>query len=185
MTDADRARFKRLFLPHLDAAYALAHWLTGHEDEARDAVQEAYLRALRYFGSFHGEDGRGWLLRIVRNACHEIRRRERHAARSAELDEDAIGPEHVAAGAVVAILRSPEAAAIERANAEAVHRCLRALPHEFREVLVLRELHDCSYKEIASIAGIPLGTVMSRLARGRRLMLARLTATLANEETGT
>ena len=185
MTDADRARFKRLFLPHLDAAYGLAFWLTRQEDEARDAVQEAYLRALRYFGSFRGEDGRAWLLRIVRNACHEMRLRDRHEAQAAPLEEEMIEPGHVATGAVVPFPRNPEAAAIERAGAEEVRRCLRALPHDYREVLVLRELHDCSYKEIAVIAGIPLGTVMSRLARGRRLMLAKLTGALATEDTGT
>ena len=185
MTEADRARFKRLILPHLDAAYALAWWLTRHEDEARDAVQEAYLRALRFFGSFRGEDGRAWTLKIVRNACHEMRHRERHAAFSAEFDEGAVGPEQVASGAVVAFPRNPEAAAIERASGEEVRRCLRALPCEYREVLVLRELHDLSYREIAAVAGIPLGTVMSRLARARRLMMLRMTGALATEETGT
>lgn len=185
MTEAECARFKRLMLPHLDAAYALAFWLTRNEDEAHDAVQEAYLRAFHYFASFRGEDGRGWMLKIVRNACFELRQRERHAAMAGELDERALDPEQVAAGAVIAFPRNPEAAAIERASGEEVRRCLRELPHEFREVLVLRELHDCSYKEIAAIAGIPLGTVMSRLARARRLMLARLTGRAAVEETGT
>lgn len=194
MTDADRARFKRLIVPHLDAAYALAYWLTRNEDEARDAVQEAYLRALRYFGSFRGDEGRAWLMRIVRNACHDLRERDRHGMLAGEFDEAAVGPEQVAASAVVAFPRNPEAAAIERADARAVRECLRALPHEYREVLVLRELHDCSYKEIAAIAGVPLGTVMSRLARARRLMLARIVGTenaageprlRRTEETGT
>lgn len=183
MTEAERARFQRLMLPHLDAAYALAYWLTRHEDEARDAVQEAYLRAMRFFGSFRGEDGRGWLLRIVRNACHELRHQERHAALSAEFDEAAIGSDQVATGAVIAFPRNPEAAAIERAGGEVVQRCLRALPQEFREVVVLRELHELSYKEIAAIAGIPLGTVMSRIARGRRMLQAGIAG--KEEETGT
>ena len=185
MTDNESARFKRLMLPHLDAAYSLACWLTRHEDEARDAVQEGYLRALRFFGSFRGEDGRGWLLKIVRNACHELRHQERHAALAGDLDEAATGPEHVAVGAVIAFPRNPEAAAIERAEGEVVQRCLRSLPREFREVIVLRELHEFSYKEIAAIAGIPLGTVMSRLARARRLMLARITEAMRQEDTGT
>jgi RNA polymerase sigma-70 factor (ECF subfamily) len=185
LTEAERARFQRLMLPHLDAAYALAYWLTRHEDEARDAVQEGYLRALRFFGSFRGEDGRGWLLKIVRNACHELRHQERHAALAGELDEAATGSEQVAVGAVIAFPRNPEAAAIERAEGEVVQRCLRSLPREFREVIVLRELHEFSYKEIAAIAGIPLGTVMSRLARARRLMLARLTEAMRHEDTGT
>ena len=172
-------------LPHLDAAYALAYWCTRNEDEARDAVQEAYLRALRFFASFHGDDGRGWLLKIVRNACHEMRARERHARLAGELDEEALGPEGVAAGAVIAFPRGPEAAAIERASAEAVRRELRALPPDYREVLVLRELHGLSYREIAGVAAIPVGTVMSRLARGRRLLAARLAGVDRYEETGT
>ena len=182
---ADRDRFARQMLPHLDAAYALAYWLTRNEDEARDAVQEAYLRALRFYRSFRGGDGRGWMLKIVRNACHELRDRERHAALAGELDEEALGPEMVAAGAVIPFPRNPEAGAIERARGELVQRCLRMLPHEFREVVVLRELHGCSYREIASIAGIPLGTVMSRLARGRRLDTARITEAVKLEDTGT
>ena len=99
MKDHDRERFERLLLPHLDSAYALAWWLTRDENEARDAVQEAYLRALRFFPSFRGEQGRGWLLKIVRNACHELRERERHGSRS-EFDEEVIDPEGVAAGSV-------------------------------------------------------------------------------------
>ena len=182
---ADRDRFARQMLPHLDAAYALAYWLTRNEDEARDAVQEAYLRALRFYRSFRGGDGRGWMLKIVRNACHEMRDRERHAVLAGEFDEEAISPDMVATGAVIAFPRNPEAGAIERARGELVQRCLRMLPHEFREVVVLRDLHGCSYKEIASIAGIPLGTVMSRLARGRRLVTARITEAVKLEDTGT
>jgi RNA polymerase sigma factor (sigma-70 family) len=185
LTDNESDRFKRLMLPHLDAAYSLACWLTRHEDEARDAVQEGYLRAMRFFGSFRGGDGRGWLLKIVRNACHELRHQERHGLLAGEFDEAAIGPEQVAMGAVIAFPRNPEAAAIERADAEDVRRCLRALPPEFREVVVLRELHDLSYREIAGIAGIPLGTVMSRLARGRRLLVASLGKAIREEKTGT
>lgn len=185
MDPSERDRFERLMLPHLDAAYALAYWCTRDEDEARDAVQEAYLRALRFFPSFHGEDGRGWLLKIVRNACHELRSRERHAGMSGELDEEALGAEAVAAGAVVVFPRSPEAAAIGRASAEAVRMQLRALPPDYREVVVLRELHGLAYREIAAIAAIPIGTVMSRLARGRKLLAARLAGMATYEETGT
>ncbi len=181
----DRARFERLMLLHLDAAYALAYWLMRNEDEARDAVQEAYLRAFRFFRSFRGTDGRGWLLKIVRNACYELHDRERRAVPVCEFDEEAVGPEATAAGAVIAFPRNPEAAAIERESGEQVRRSLRALPQDFREVLVLRELHGCSYREIAIIAGIPLGTVMSRLARARRLLLARIVETARHEDTGT
>jgi len=181
----DRARYERLLLPHLDAAYALAFWLTRNEDEARDAVQEAYLRACRFFGSFRGDDGRGWLLRIVRNACHDLRGRERHVALSGEFDDEALDPAAAAGGAVIVFPRSPEAAAMQRASAELVQRCLRALPRDYREALVLRELHGCSYKEIAAIAGVPLGTVMSRLARARRLFAAAVAGDERREETGT
>jgi RNA polymerase sigma factor (sigma-70 family) len=185
MVGDDRVRFERLMLEHLDAAYALAYWLMRNEDEARDAVQEAYLRALRFYRSFHGTDGRGWLLKIVRNACYEMRGRERNSAMDCEFDEDGVDPETTAAGAVIAFPRNPEAVAIERATGEWVRRCIRALPPDFREVLVLRDLHGCSYREIASIAGIPPGTVMSRLARARRLLLARITETERLEDTGT
>lgn len=178
-------RFERLMLPHLDAAFALAFWLTRSEDDARDAVQEAYLRAMRYFGSFRGGDGRGWMLKIVRNACYELRAIEQHGARSTEFDDEAVGPDMAATGAVIAFPRNPEAAAIERANSDLVQRSIRALPQDYREVLVLRELHDCSYREIAAIAGIPLGTVMSRLARARRLLLARIGEDARREDTGT
>ncbi len=185
LDDADHARFERLMLPHFEAAYALAYWLTRNPDEACDAVQDAYLRALRFFASFRGEDGRGWLLKIVRNACHELRHRESHAGLTGEFDEEALGAEGIAAGAVIAFPRNPEAAAIARATAESVRQGLRALPPDFREVVVLRELHGLSYREIAAIASIPLGTVMSRLARGRRLLMASFAGIAKFEETGT
>lgn len=181
----DRARFDRLVLAHLDAAYALAFWLMRNEDEARDAVQEAYLRAFRFYRSFHGPDGRSWLLKIVRNSCLDMRDRERHAARASEFDEESVSTETVATGAVIAFPRNPEVVAIERASGEWVRRCIRKLPPDFREVLVLRELHGCSYREIALIAGIQPGTVMSRLARARRLLLASIVATVKQEDTGT
>lgn len=184
MESAQRERFERLMLPHLDAAYTLARWMMRDEHEARDAVQEAYLRALRFFGSFHGEDSRPWLMRIVRNVCYEVLGRARAQA-AGEFDEAALGVDSVAPGAVLVLPVSPEAAAIERASCELVRRCLRAIPPDYREVLVLREIHGCSYKEIASIAGIPIGTVMSRLARGRRLLRARIGESARREDTGT
>ncbi len=180
-----RERFERLMLPHLDAAYALAIWLTRNEEQARDAVQDAYLRALRFFGSFRGEDGRPWLLKIVRNACYELLEREHHRAAAGEFDEETLDAAAVAPGAVLVLPVNPEAAAIERASGELVRRCLGAMPHDFREALVLRELHGCTYKEIAAIAGVPIGTVMSRLARGRRLLQAKITASVKREDTGT
>jgi RNA polymerase sigma-70 factor (ECF subfamily) len=182
---AQRTRFERLMLPHLDAAYALALWLTRNEAQAADAVQEAYLRALRFFGSFRGEHGRPWLLKIVRHACYELRERDQAATDAVEFEEETMGAESAAAGAVFVLPVNPEAALIERADRELVQRCLRALPSDYREALVLRELHGCSYKEIAAIAGIPIGTVMSRLARGRRLLQARICEQARRKDTGT
>lgn len=184
MSDAHaRERFERLMLPHLDAAYTLARWLMRDEERAREAVQEACLRALRYFASFRGEDGRPWLLGIVRNACYEMLQREQHAA--ASLDEEALEEHAVGPGTVRVLPVNPEAAAIDRARREAVRRCLEEMPFCYREVLVLRELHGCPYREIAAIAGVPIGTVMSRLARARRLLLAKLAASAELKDTGT
>lgn len=170
LSDHERERFERMMLPHLDAAYGLARWLTRNDELAQDAVQEAYLRALRFFGSLRGSDGRPWLLRIVRNACFELMEREHHSAEAEEFDEERHGGEPMGAGVVVMLPVNPEAAAIERAERRMVHDCLAALPRDFREVLVLREIQDCSYKEIAEITGLPIGTVMSRLSRARRLL---------------
>lgn len=182
--EAKRERFERLMLPHLDAAYTLAFWLARDEDRAKDAVQEAYLRALRFFGSFRGEDGRPWLLKIVRHACYEMLDRERASAAD-QLDEEAQGADGTATGAVLVFPLGPEAAAIARARRELVHDSLRAMPHDYREVLVLRELHGCAYKEIAAIASIPIGTVMSRLARARRLLRTKIAGHVKREDTGT
>ena len=180
-----RERFERLMLPHLDAAYTLAFWLTRNEDQAQDAVQEAFLRALRFFGSFRGEDGRPWLLKIVRNACYELLERERAAGAPEELDEQVHAPDSAAPGAVLVFPVNPEAAAIERAGRELVHGCLRTLPPDYREALILRELHGCSYKEIAAMCGVPIGTVMSRLSRARRLLHFRLIDRMKRKDTGT
>ena len=160
MKDQDRREeFNRIALPHLDAAYNLARWLTRHEQDAEDVVQEAYLRAYRFFRSFHGEAGRAWLLQIVRNTCHTWLARNRPAAGSSappQIIADLPGP-----------AANPHAALERRENEQLLLQAVADLPVEFREVIVLRELEDLSYKEIARIAEVPLGTVMSRLARGR------------------
>jgi RNA polymerase sigma-70 factor (ECF subfamily) len=179
-----RERFQRLVLAHMDAAYGLARWLVRDPASAEEAVQEAYLRAFQFFGSLRGDNARPWLLGIVRNACYSLLERESRLACVA-FEEQAHGEEALAAGAVVRFPLEPEAAAIERAERERVRNCLGALPVEYREVIVLRELHDCSYKEIAQIAGIPIGTVMSRLSRGRRLLAMALTEPATSRETGT
>lgn len=183
--DWERERFERLMLPHLDAAYSLARWLTRNSELAEDAVQEAYLRAMRFFGSLRGDDARPWLLRIVRNACYELQHRERLPGPLEDFDEEKHDPEMLAAGAVIVLPVNPEAVFIARADGEILRQCLDGLPREFREVLVLRELEGCSYKEIAEIVGAPIGTVMSRLSRGRRLLQGSIVERVRPKETGT
>ncbi|HYL10183.1 MAG TPA: sigma-70 family RNA polymerase sigma factor [Candidatus Acidoferrales bacterium] len=165
----ERARFEQVVLPHLHAAYNLARWLVRREQDAEDIVQEAYLRAYRFFSGFHGGDARAWLLQIVRNTSYTWLQRNRPQESTAEFDEE------VHSGSQTPV--NPETLAIESANRERLNRALEELPPNFREVLVLRELEGCSYKEIAEITGIPIGTVMSSLARARR----RLALALAGE----
>jgi RNA polymerase sigma-70 factor (ECF subfamily) len=154
-------------MPHLGAAYNLARWLTRNEHDADDLVQEAYLRAFRSFDGYRGGDPRAWMLRIVRNACYTWLAGRRNDPAHAPAVDDPDELEDDAAG-------GPEAATIRASDALAVQRALTALPAEFREVVVLRELEDCSYKEIAEIVGVPLGTVMSRLSRGRKQLVTLL-----------
>jgi RNA polymerase sigma-70 factor, ECF subfamily len=158
----ERGRFEAIFLPHLSAAYNLAHWLARDRHDAEDVVQEAYLRAFRSFDSFVGENGRAWFLAIVRNTCLTWLKRSRPPQPIARVDETMHAPASGAPG--------PDRALIESANRELLHRALEAMPIEFREAIVLRELEGLSYKEIAAIASVPIGTVMSRLARGRTLL---------------
>ncbi|HEX5092112.1 MAG TPA: sigma-70 family RNA polymerase sigma factor [Burkholderiales bacterium] len=157
MTDR-RDRFEQQLLPHLDAAHNLARWLTRNEADAQDVVQEAFLRAYRFFDGLRGEP-RPWLLTIVRNACFTWLQRNR-PAELAPIDEEIIDEN----------AHSPEALAARSLDRRMLNEAIAALPAQFREVLVLRELEDLSYKDIARIADIPIGTVMSRLARARRLL---------------
>ena len=152
-------RFEATVLPHLDSAYNLARYLLRDEHEAEDAVQEASLRAIRHFDGFRGTDGRAWLLSIVRNTCFTRLKRQRSRKEDVEFDEQV----HV----VEEETSEPEASLSRALAAESVRDGLNLLAPEFREVLVLRELEGLSYKEIAAVAAIPLGTVMSRLARAR------------------
>jgi len=157
----DRARYEALVLPHIDAAYNLARWLTRNDHDADDVLQEAMLRAYRHFDGLRGE-ARPWLLAIVRNACWSWLRANRPAelpAAEDELESDAPGPEALAA---------------REFDRRALNEAISALPLPFREAIVLRELEDLPYKEIARIAGIPIGTVMSRIARARRLLAQAL-----------
>jgi len=169
-----KTRFERLALPHLDAAYNLARWLTRNDQDAADVVQEAYLRALRYFDSFDGEAGsaRVWLLAIVRNTCFSWMRQNRRPELVAMDEETAAGSD--ALYEVDTRRNDPEARLLAAADAAMLDRAIETLPLGFREVIVMRELEDLSYKEIAAITGIAMGTVMSRLARGRQLLRSAL-----------
>jgi RNA polymerase sigma-70 factor (ECF subfamily) len=148
-----------LLVAHLDAAYNLARWLMRNESEAEDLVQEAYLRAISRFAGFRGGDGRAWLLTIVRNCCYD-RLKQKGSAQNRDFDEALHGGDRHNP--------NPETALLLAERSELVRQSLAKLPAEYREVLVLRELEQLSYREIGDIAGIPLGTVMSRLSRGRQ-----------------
>ena len=159
VTERDRlTRFETALLPHLDAAYDLARWLTRNDRDADDVVHEAYLRALRFIDGLRGDDGRAWLLTIVRRTCYTWLARQRDARQTALVAVDD-QPDDASP--------NPEALLIQHADRTLVRSAIQALPLEFREVLVLRELENLSYKEIAAVVDVPLGTVMSRLARAR------------------
>ena len=162
------ARFEQVALPHLDAAYNLARWLTRNDHDAQDVVQEAYLRALKFFSGFRGGDGRAWLLTIVRHTSYDWLRQNRRYEPLTDLDED---PRDVESDAL-----DPEALLLRAADNQLLRQAIEELPVEFREAVILRELEGLSYKEIADIAGLPLGTVMSRLARARQRLKQYLVA---------
>lgn len=161
---AKAMNFEEAVMPHMDAAYNLARWLTRNDADAQDMVQEAYLRALRFFSGFRGTDARAWLLTIVRNTCYTWLRRNRSPELSCDFDEIVLARESEGP--------DPETEQLQKAQAQMVNEAIEKLPIEFREVVVLRELEELSYKEIAVVLEVPIGTVMSRLARARkRLML--------------
>jgi RNA polymerase sigma factor (sigma-70 family) len=175
LTDETQSRrFRELALPHLDAAYNLARWLSRNDDDARDVVQEAYLRAFKSFAGFRGASARPWLLAIVRNTCFTWLAQHRNMQRDVPYDEDAHGSGSAASAVVDRAEDNPEAILALAEDRQLFNRALEALPIEFREAVILRDVEDLSYKEIASVASIPVGTVMSRLARGRRLLLGEL-----------
>jgi len=152
--------FEDALLPHLNAAYNLARWLTRNPDDAQDVVQEAYLRAFRFFGGFHGSDGRSWFLAIVRNTCYTWLRQNKSLVLVSAFDDNLYLNESEAP--------DPETSQVLKSESEMVMAAVDQLPLEFREVIVLRELEELSYKEISLLLNIPIGTVMSRLARARK-----------------
>ena len=173
MLENHMPNFEELVLPHLDAAYNLARWLTRNTHDADDVVQEAYLRAFRFFGGFHGGDARTWLLKIVRNTCYTWLHKNRVQQTAAPFDEQV----HTD----IAESRNPETLLLRKAAGQSLNRALEELPTAFREVLVLLEVEGLSYKEIAEVLAIPIGTVMSRLARARHRLRESLSRDLSNE----
>jgi len=151
------AEFERVILPHLNSAYNLARWLLKSEQDAQDIVHDAFLRAHRYFASFDGTDGRAWLLGIVRNACFSLLKTSKgqQIPLNEELDLQ------------VSAETSPERRMMLEEDLQALKACIQSIPAEYREVLVLRELEELSYKEISTASGLAIGTVMSRLNRAR------------------
>jgi RNA polymerase sigma-70 factor, ECF subfamily len=164
--------FEQAVLPHLDAAYNLARWLTRNPQDADDVVQEAYLRAFRFFDGFRGENARTWLLKVVRNThytwTHKNRAQQPMTAFDEELHTDTTQSE------------SPETLLLSNANRQLLKQALEELPPMFREVLVLLELEELSYKEIADVLSVPIGTVMSRLARARHRLRESATRLLSS-----
>ena len=161
-----RQTFEEVVLPHLDAAFNYARWLTKSEADAEDVVQDAYVRALRFFSSLRSDDARSWLLTIVRNTWYGRFPRATAANQTTVYDDMTHDRPDESL--------DPEALVLQRQAVEKVQRAVQELPADFREVIVLRELEGLSYKEIATVAGIPIGTVMSRLARARERLLAIL-----------
>lgn len=167
----DRIRFEQVILPQLNSATNLARWLLRNPADAEDVVQEAMLRAYRFFDRFRGGDARAWFLQIVRNACYTWLEKNRPAELMTEFDEEV----HQRPS------ESPETLAAQSVERERLKRALESLSPRAREVLVLREWEGCSYKEIAEITAIPIGTVMSTLARARERLQRTLTTAAAKE----
>ena len=169
------ALFEETIAPHLDAAYNLARWLTRNDQDAEDVVQEASLRAFRYFDGFKGGDGKAWLLAVVRNTCMTWNRRWKGPAAMVAFDERTHGRDRAEVDA--------ESKLLQEAELVSLRDCLETLAPEYREVLVLRELEELCYKDIAEIVGVPMGTVMSRLSRGRSRLADCITARVKGANT--
>ncbi|MDQ6633243.1 MAG: sigma-70 family RNA polymerase sigma factor [Gemmatimonadota bacterium] len=168
MAQHHRERFEALILPHLDDAYTLARYLLRNEHDAQDVVQDAALRAFRYFDRYRDGDPRAWFLAIVRNCCFTWRRRHRSDRLTISFDDE-VAPALEGSTAT-------DALAIAQSDRAALERAVGSLPIEFREVVVLREVQGMSYSQIAAVIGVPIGTVMSRLSRARMRLAAALGA---------
>ena len=165
-----RPGFEEVVLPHLAAGYNLARWILRDDHDAEDVMQEAMLRALRYFDGYGGRSARGWVMQVVRTCCYSFLEKRRPAAVAVPLDEEA----HAGPDAAGRTPETPEGALLRGGAGRSLNEAVEALRVEYREVFVLRELEGLSYKEIADLAGIPIGTVMSRLSRARRDLMAAL-----------
>jgi RNA polymerase sigma-70 factor (ECF subfamily) len=172
--ESKAADFNRLFVPHMDAAYNLARWLVRDDHDAQDVVQDAYLRAFRFAGGFRGGDPRAWILAIVRNAAFSWLRSNRKSTPPAEFDENM----HSETGQESSL----EADAVRKADGAMIRAALEDLTEEFREVIVMRDVEGLSYKEIAEVAAVPIGTVMSRLARARGKLARSLQGRIAQDQ---
>jgi RNA polymerase sigma-70 factor, ECF subfamily len=158
--DGARAKFADVFLPHLDAAYQLARWLMHHDQDAQDCVQEAYLRAFRAYPRFRGGDGKAWFMTIVRNVCYTAIKKRPGYESAEPFDEEVHQPAYEGGE--------------QKATAETLQSAIEQLPPEHREMIILHDLEGHAYKEIAAIASLPIGTVMSRLSRARDKLRALL-----------
>lgn len=176
LTEVEQVRrFKTQMLPHLNAAYQLARWLVRDEDDARDLVQKAYLSAFNAFAGFRGEDGKAWILTIVRHACYRWLRHHKTTQAAEVFDETLHSLDETGLLRADAPDHDPETWLLREESQRLVQRALDKLPPEFKEIIMLRELEGYSYREIADIVTIPAGTVMSRLARARALLRRYLT----------
>ena len=167
----EKFRFEQLVLPHLDSAVNLARWLLKNRSDAEDVVQESMLRACRFFDRFRGGDARAWLLQIVRNSCYSWFEKNQRSELMTEFNEELHGP----------AATNPETLAEQADERRRLTKALEGLPARYREVIVLRELEGCSYKEIAEITGIPIGTVMSTLSRARQQLQGALSGVASKE----
>ena len=171
--EGETANFEAIALPLVGAAYNLARWLVRDDHDAEDVVQEAYMRAFRFFAGYRGGDSRSWLLTIVRNTCYTWLQQNRSRELSEPIDDklDEVGIS----------TKNPETILLQTMDAQLVRQALEELPIEFREVLIMRELEDLSYRQISTIADLPIGTVMSRLARGRKRLREVLASRMSKE----